>query len=146
MRTLLAIDDSKFSEAAIQAVIQHLRPEQAEVCVLHVVEPLLLAPEFRQGNPEDMRVAEQRLLERRKELVGRAQQAIRKAGFNVQPAVKEDDHRAEIIDYAAQWNADLIVLGSHGRKGMDRFLLGSVAEFVARHASCSVWIVRTARP
>lgn len=135
----LAIDDSKFSEAAIQAVIQNMRPEQTEVCVLHVVEPLLLiAPEFRYGNLENTRATEGRLLEQGKELVGRAQQTIRTAGFKVQTAVKEGDHRAEIIDYAAQWNADLIVLGSHGRKGMDRFLMGSVAEFVARHASCSV--------
>ena len=57
MRILLAIDDSNFSEAAIQAVIQHMRPEQTEVCVLHVVEPLLLAPEFRQGNLENIRAA-----------------------------------------------------------------------------------------
>jgi nucleotide-binding universal stress UspA family protein len=145
MRTLLAIDESKFSEAAIHAVIQYMRPGQTEVCVLHVVEPLLLAPEFREGNLENIRATEERLLEQGKELVARAQQTIRKAGFKVQTAVKEGDHRAEIIDYAAQWNADLIVLGSHGRKGMDRFLMGSVAEFVARHASCSVWVVRTAR-
>ena len=47
-----------------------------------------------------------------------------------------------IIDSAAEWRADLIVVGSHGRSGIPRFLLGSVAEFVARHAKCSVEIVR----
>jgi nucleotide-binding universal stress UspA family protein len=39
----------------------------------------------------------------------------------------------------------LIVVGSHGRKGLQRFLLGSVAELVARHADCSVEIVRVRR-
>lgn len=40
------------------------------------------------------------------------------------------------------WNADLIMLGSHGKRGLDRFLLGSVSEAVSRHAPCSVEIVR----
>jgi nucleotide-binding universal stress UspA family protein len=48
----------------------------------------------------------------------------------------------EIVDRAAEWHADLIVLGSHGRHGLDRFLIGSVSEYVARHAPCSVEIVR----
>ena len=56
--------------------------------------------------------------------------------------MEKADPRAAIVDYAANWKADLIVLGSHGRKGLDRFLIGSVAEFVARHAFCSVQIVR----
>ena len=53
------------------------------------------------------------------------------------------DIRDTIIDAAAEWRADLIVVGSHGQRGIQRFLLGSVAEFVARHAKCSVEIVRT---
>jgi nucleotide-binding universal stress UspA family protein len=44
---------------------------------------------------------------------------------------------------ADEWKADLIVLGSHGKHGIEKFLLGSVAESVARHAKCSVMIVRT---
>ena len=40
------------------------------------------------------------------------------------------------------WSADLIVLGSHGRRGWDRFLMGSVAESVAVHAHCSVEVIR----
>jgi nucleotide-binding universal stress UspA family protein len=47
-----------------------------------------------------------------------------------------------ILDRAVGYNADLIVLGSHGRKGLNKFLLGSVAERVAAHAPCSVEIVK----
>jgi nucleotide-binding universal stress UspA family protein len=47
-----------------------------------------------------------------------------------------------IIDAAEAWKAELIVIGSHGRKGLQRFLLGSVAESIARHAACSVEIIR----
>jgi nucleotide-binding universal stress UspA family protein len=47
-----------------------------------------------------------------------------------------------ILDLAAHWPATLIVLGSHGRRGIGRMLLGSVSEAIARHAHCSVEIVR----
>jgi nucleotide-binding universal stress UspA family protein len=47
-----------------------------------------------------------------------------------------------ILEEAHKWGADLIVVGSHGRHGLSRFLLGSVSEAVASHASCSVEIVR----
>jgi nucleotide-binding universal stress UspA family protein len=146
MKILLAIDESKFSEAAAQAVIRQIKPDGVEVCVLHVVEPLLLLPDFHAGTIEELRASEQRLRQRGQELVSRAEQLLRAAGFTVQTAVEEGDHRGEIIDYAAEWGADLIVLGSHGRKGLDRFFMGSVAEHVARHAACSVEIVRLPRP
>ena len=47
-----------------------------------------------------------------------------------------------IVQTAGDWPADLVVIGSHGRDGMDRVLLGSVAEGVARHAPCPVLVVR----
>jgi nucleotide-binding universal stress UspA family protein len=65
------------------------------------------------------------------------------AGFKVDVRVVEAETRTGILDVAAEWRADLIALGSHGRKGVKRFLLGSVAESVARNARCSVLIVRT---
>jgi nucleotide-binding universal stress UspA family protein len=47
-----------------------------------------------------------------------------------------------IIDFAANWGADLVVMGSRGYKGLTRLLLGSVAESVVRHAHCSVLVIR----
>ena len=47
-----------------------------------------------------------------------------------------------ILHEADQWRADLIVLGSHGRSGFDRFVMGSVSEAVGLRAKCSVEIVR----
>lgn len=52
------------------------------------------------------------------------------------------DPRTTILDAAKAWPADLIVLGSHGRSGLDRLLMGSVSEAVAVHANCSVEVIR----
>jgi len=51
-----------------------------------------------------------------------------------------------ILQEAAEWAADLIVLGSHGSSGLSRFLIGSTSETVATHAACSVEVVRLKTP
>ena len=137
LKVLLAVDNSKFSEAAAEAVIRQVRTEHAEVCILHAVDlqipiPISFGGAFRQIS-----------LEQGKDLVGRVERLLGKAGLKTQTVVEEGDPRTTVVDYAKKWGANLIIVGSHGRKGLDRFLLGSVAEFVARHAPCSVEIVRT---
>jgi nucleotide-binding universal stress UspA family protein len=67
---------------------------------------------------------------------------LRSAGFATSTSVRDGDARQVILDCAAEWHADLVVLGSHGKKGFDRLMLGSVSDSVARHATCSVEIVR----
>jgi nucleotide-binding universal stress UspA family protein len=52
------------------------------------------------------------------------------------------DPKAVILDEAGQWGADLIVVGSHGWRGIDRLMMGSVSESVAMHAHCSVEVIR----
>ena len=138
MKVLLAVDDSQFSEAATQAVVQHVRAKDAEVYVLNVVDlalpiPTSYAAGFRQES-----------LRQGNELVQGIEEVLQKAGYTVQTAVEEGYPKSVILDRAARWNADLIVVGTHGRRGADRFLMGSVAESVARHAPCSVLIVRNA--
>jgi nucleotide-binding universal stress UspA family protein len=143
MRVLLAIDDSKFSEAATQALISQIRPD-SEVLVLHVLN---LAPFYFTNAmaPTHTSLLDTILEDERKaaqDLVTRAEQALRSAGFKVTSTVREGDPKSTIIDLAAEWHADLIILGSHGRKALNRFMLGSVSEAVARHARCSVEVVR----
>ena len=147
MKILLAVDGSEFSEAATQALISQMRREGAEILVLRIVEPLIFAitPQMAPGYaPEQGEIIKE---ERRhaQESVNQTSQALRAAGFSVSNRVVEAEARNGILDIAAEWHADLIVLGSHGRKGLQRFLLGSVAEYVARHADCSVEIVRVPR-
>ena len=140
MRILLAIDNSKFSEAATRAVItQYQRPE-TEIKVLHVIDlgkpiPTPYAERFRQ-----------QFLRQGEELVAGVAKLLRAEGLNVVTAVEEGDPKTRIIDNLVRWQADLAVLGSHGRIGLEHFLIGSVAEAVARHAPCSVEIVRLGSP
>lgn len=143
MKILLAIDDSKFSDAAVQMTIAQASPQNTEVRVLHVLEPpsLLMGREMGGYDPE-FEAVWQAQREQAKALVERTVAMLRASGYNVTPALEEGDPKSKIIDVASEWNADLIVLGSHGRTGLDRFLMGSVAESVARHAVCSVEIVR----
>ena len=136
MKLLLSIDGSRFSEAATQAVIAQFQPQGTEIKVLNVVDLSLPIP------TSDAAGFRELSLKHGQELVQKAERALNQAGYKTQTAVEEGDPKSKIIDQATQWNADLIVLGSHGRKGFDRFLLGSVSESVSRHASCSVEIVR----
>ena len=60
----------------------------------------------------------------------------------METAVREGDPRIEIVQEALDWNADLIIMGSHGHTGLRKFLLGSVAQHVISHAPCSVEVAR----
>ena len=143
MTILLAVDDSKFSKAAIKAVVAQAPPKNAKVWVLHVLEPpsMLLGREMGGHEPELEAVWKARR-QQAEALVAKAAETLRKSGLNATPILKEGDPTSRIIDLATKWHADLIVLGSHGRKGLNRFLMGSVSEGVSRHANCSVEIVR----
>ena len=147
MKILLAVDGSEFSQAATQAIVSQTRPEGVEVLVLRVVEPLIFSipPQMASGYaPEQDEIIKEEIRQTQ-ESVNQASQALRSAGITVNTRIVEAEARNGILDIAAKWRPDLIVLGSHGRKGLQRFLLGSVAEFVARHADCSVEIVRVPR-
>jgi nucleotide-binding universal stress UspA family protein len=136
----MGVDDSKYSEDVMQTIVTQFRSEHTEVRVLHVLQPSAPAPpQMAPGYAPELDDQKKPALA----LVERIAGELRSAGFTVDTAVEVGDIRERIIDSAAEWGADLIVVGSHGRRGVQRFLLGSVAEFVARHAKCSVEIVRT---
>jgi nucleotide-binding universal stress UspA family protein len=143
VRLLLAVDGSRFSNAAVRAVITQSRPSGTKIRVLHVVEPpaLLVAREMG-GYNAALDEAWEAESERAQRLVDKTVQLLRAKGLKAAGTVEQDDPKVKILEVAKQWHADLIVLGSHGRKGLRRFLLGSVSEAVARHAECSVEIIR----
>jgi nucleotide-binding universal stress UspA family protein len=72
--------------------------------------------------------------------------ATRRAGASIETLLRTGDARDAIVDVARDIGADLIVMGTHGRRGVRRALIGSIAEGVLRTASCPVLTIRDARP
>jgi nucleotide-binding universal stress UspA family protein len=137
MRILAAIDGSKFSELVTDTVIAQGKAPGTEVHVLHLIQPL---PALKDGVLKWEIKTEQR--KQGEALLRRASEKLAKAGIQCTTEVSEGIAKSVILDVAENWSADLILVGSHGDNWVERFLLGSVSETIARHASCSVQIVR----
>lgn len=145
MKILLAVDGSKYSDAVIRTVAQE-RQRGVQVRVLHVLErPPALATREMAGYHSALPAAAQREKSQAQALLAKIGDRLRSKGFKVGTILEEGDPKSKILELARKWRADLIVVGSHGRRGLEHFLLGSVSEAVARHAPCTVEIVRTRR-
>ena len=149
MNILLAIDDSACSAAATHAVIEQFVPSHTRVHVLHADDwPSGMPPSmaFAEGSAAAKHVLGLHRLRRSNAaaLLESTADQLRRAGFTTAASLREGDPRQAIVDCAREWHTDLIVLGSHGKKGFER-MLGSVSDSVARHAPCSVEIVRQAQ-
>jgi nucleotide-binding universal stress UspA family protein len=152
MRILLAVDGSDVSKLAARAVKERPWPPGSVVRVLHVVQPLYPPPAapwtFSVGTmltADDfgMLDMEARMLEDARRMVRRTGESLASPGLHTEVETVLADPREGIIDQAKDWKADLIILGSHGRTGFKRWIMGSVAESVVRHAPCSVEVVRS---
>lgn len=147
MKILLAIDDSACSESAVETVIQRYRPENCAVLVLHAIDTLKLTPTptatvLAPFMAEDYFALQDQWKKEGEALVTQTAKKLEAAGFKATSRVQEGDARKVILDLAGEWKPDFILMGSNGKRGLDRFLLGSVSSAVSRHAVCSVEIVR----
>jgi nucleotide-binding universal stress UspA family protein len=141
MKLLIAIDGSTFSAAATQAVIAEAKRDGTEIQAIHVVDTRKrLLPEVAALDTEVMNAPAQR--RSAEALVEATARLLRAEGLNTTTVVVWGDPRLKIIEAAKEWSADLIVLGAHGRSGLNGFLMGSVSDAVAHYALCSVEIVR----
>jgi len=140
MKLLLAVDSSEYSAEAIRQVAAQFDPQTTEIKILHVRTPpsSLTPPQMARGYAPEMEEVEKEV----PFTLDHSVQKLKAAGFVVEAAVEIGEVRSTIIDGAAQWGADLIVVGSRGHQGLARLLLGSVAESVVRHARCSVLVAR----
>jgi len=146
MKILLATDVSPYSQAAVDEVASRPWPPATIIRVLSVIQPFTPpATEFvlAAATLDDMR--RQQVAEA-EGLISGVADVLKKANISTEIAVREGDPRSAIVDEAEQWGADLIVVGSHGRTGLKRWLLGSVAQAVVGHAPCSVEVVRKREP
>ena len=142
-RILCPLDFSRFSRHALEQAVALARESGAVVSALHVfslapVADVVLAVVPASGGPE-RRAAPERaaLLSELREFTGE----VDSAGVTLRTAIDEGDPVVRILDHAVDEAADLIVMGTHGRAGFERLLLGSVAEKVLRKAPCPVLTV-----
>jgi nucleotide-binding universal stress UspA family protein len=150
MKILLATDGSECSEIAVRSVANRPWPAGSEFKIVSGRELLTLENATSASSPcpiypesllneilEDAR-------KRADKAIAQARHVLTSKGLKVcdGPGTPVGDAREILLDEARAWGVDLIVLGSHGRHGFDRLVLGSVSESVALYADCSVEVIR----
>lgn len=144
MKVLIAVDGSEYSMNALDFLAERPWKDGDEFRILAVMETLPM--EFGLGHlPETAQSYIDGMREECEKIVKDAEAKLSKSlpGHKIEPLVVSGIVVDQICDMAAEWPADLVVMGSHGRKGLERFLLGSVAEEVLKRAGCSVEIVKS---
>lgn len=132
------LDGSKASAAALKEALGLAKEQGARVCLTHVYERIkhVVTEGVIDLTPALRRQGEQLLAE--------ALRRARKAGVKATAKLVDADSRripAAIVEQAAAEGADLIVMGTHGRRGVERLILGSVAEGVARRTTVPVLLL-----
>ena len=147
-RILVAIDGSPTANRGLKCAIELAADQHAKLYIIHVIDDMTIAPrmdgglfpaEYLDKAIESMRVAGRKLIAEAKKL------AVER-GLDVQAAFVEmlgPTVAQTIVAEATKQNADLIVLGTHGRRGLRRLVLGSDAESVLRDSPVPVLLVRS---
>ena len=141
---LVAVDGSSTSDLAIQEAVKLAKAQRARLRLVHVVDEVVTDSYLEFEPPEDLFES---IRKRGQAVLDKAMVLVRPSGVEAETRLLELDklmlHIADLIAAEADaWPADLIVIGSHGRRGVRRMFLGSVAEGVARIASKPVLLIR----
>lgn len=137
-KILIAIDEDPIAAHAAEAGMELARSLHAQVALTYVIDPsLVLGPDTGIAADDLIHAARQDAARLVADFRARLQ-----AHAHVLAFVPVGSPGSEIVKAAKEWQADLVVIGSHGRRGITRALVGSVAEAVMRHAPCPVLVVR----
>jgi nucleotide-binding universal stress UspA family protein len=142
-RILVAIDGSEPSRLGLDEAVRLARTLGSSLLLVHAVNKTPWAaptsdPVVLQRLVDDLRCRGESVLE---EAMTVARTAGVEADFRLIEAIGKEAGEC-VIQEAASWKADLIVSGTHGRRGLRRLLLGSDAEYIVRHSSVPVLLVR----
>jgi nucleotide-binding universal stress UspA family protein len=144
-KILTAVDGSEIAERALREAIKLAREWRSRLRILHVVDesPLWQAPE---GVGVNYTTVIESFRETGRKIEAAALKSARDAGVEAESALLELSGAGRvaelIVEDAKEWGADLVVVGTHGRRGFAHLVLGSVAEGVSRAASTPVLLVR----
>ena len=135
MRILLATDGSDISLAASRVVADTIWPPDAEVKVVSVVHPVIYSL-------EEIGILRDKGTNRAHRAIGETINVLKDGPFKISGEVISGRAAQAIIARAKNWQADLIVVGTHQRRGVRRLLLGGTSALVASRAHCSVRVIR----
>jgi nucleotide-binding universal stress UspA family protein len=141
MNVLVAIDDSPHSRNAIEYVKRAAWKPETEFIVASACPPIWMGPGEAIAATAIVELNQQQERYHRETAEAGARE-LASAGLRAEPRLLAGDPRHSIVDEARRAGASLIVVGSHGRSGIAKLLLGSVAQHVVSHAPCSVLVVR----
>lgn len=147
MKILIGVDSSPHSLAAVEYVRKMAWPKDSVIKVLSVVEPVFALYSVADV-PTTAQVADPNddVIRFHQETAAKAERALQATGLKTEAKILNGDPRTELVEAAIAEKADLLIVGSHGRTGMARLLMGSVASYVVTHAPCSVLVVRLGHP
>ena len=145
MNVLIGVDDSAYSRAAVAWVKGASWPKGTRFVVLSASPPVFVGPgeAAAPGGVAELIAQEEKL---HREIAEKAAAELRSAGLSAEGRAVLADPRAALEDGARKERADLVVVGSHGRSGITKLLLGSVATHIVTHAPCSVLVVKRPTP
>lgn len=143
-RILVPVDGSNTSNLALQEAMRIAQDQQAVIRLVHVVDEAVI-----DGDIDGMlnyAALRDALKQGGTHLLAKVTKTAKQAGIEVETALLEtlgERVAHAITEEAKRWQADLIVMGTHGRHGLDRLFMGSVSEGTARLASVPLLLVRS---
>ena len=146
-RIAVAVDGSDTSTAALNEAVKLAKLMNSTLLLLYVCEELPVIWNVEGMMPFPMDDVTKAFIESGKQLLQKEKLRLADSGIGTETRLVEDYNGrigAVISRESEQWLADLLVVGTHGRKGLDHLLLGSVAESVMRTANMPVLLVRGA--
>lgn len=135
-KILIAIDSNPSAELVALSGLQLAKQFNSEIALISIIDP--------DGIPDEDSPTTRELEDMMEHNLNRSQlNVIEKIfkGFSIKSFVEKGVPYKVILETADKWGADIIVMGTHGRKGLPRLLLGSVAEDVIRHSKKTLIVI-----
>lgn len=134
-RILIATDGSKYSDVAVAKAIDLAKLHGSGITIISVVN---VTEELMAQAP----AAVEKLVKKAEKIVEVIVKIAAESGIEAEGLVREGEPCKIITEIAKNYDVDIIIMGSHGRTGLSRLLMGSVTERVVRYAECAVLIVK----
>lgn len=146
MRVLIALDELNCANEVINFVTEHNWEDNSEFSLINVVAPITLDMPLA-SYPTFLESISQAAQEEGRFILKTAAKKLQdKHCLNVHTELMIGHPSQVIVSHAKEWKADLIIMGSHGRKGVEKFFYGSVSEDISGAAPCSVLVLRLPDP